>query len=249
MKNDDQPRRKFLRQVIAILPASSLAPALLSQTACTDSNGAADTPSNGATANRESSGEAYKPTFFTAAEWDFVHAASDELIPADETGAGAIEAGVPEFIDRQMETPYGHGKLWYMHGPFHPEAAPELGYQSGLVPRDIYRHGIDACDAWCERQYGRPFAALPHETRVQVLETLEAGKVHFDAVPAKLFFNTLLKNTKEGYWADPMYGGNKNMAGWKMIGFPGARADFADWVEQPGVKYPLGPVSILGEQA
>jgi gluconate 2-dehydrogenase gamma chain len=246
MNHDDQPRRKFLRQVFTILPASALAPVILTQEGCSDQRASASTAVSTRAVGPDGK---YVPVFFTAAEWDFVHAAVDELIPEDETGAGALDAGVPEFIDRQMETPYGYGKLWYMHGPFHPEAVPELGYQLGLVPRDIYRHGIEACNAWCVRLHGTAFSALPQPTRVQILEQLEAGKIHLDAVPAKLFFNTLLKNTKEGYFADPMYGGNRNMVGWKMIGFPGARADYADWVEQPGAKYALGPVSILGEQA
>ncbi|CAB3763821.1 gluconate 2-dehydrogenase subunit 3 family protein [Paraburkholderia humisilvae] len=248
MKNDDQPRRKFLRQVFTILPATAIAPVIVTQEGCTHSQ-ASDTASTAATVVAATTAAKYAPVFFTTTEWDFIHAAVEELIPADHTGAGAREAGVPEFIDRQMETPYGHGRLWYMQGPFHPEVAPELGYQLGLVPRDVYRHGIEACNAACVRDHGKVFAELPRETRVLVLEQLEAGKLHLDAVPPKLFFSTLLQNTKEGYFADPMYGGNKGMSGWKMIGFPGARADFADWVEQPGAKYPLGPVSILGEQA
>lgn len=238
MKNDQAPRRKFLRQAFAILPASALTPVIASQAGCSETT----------TSSATASGGKYSPTYFTDAEWAFVQAAVDHLIPADQHGAGALEAGVPEFIDRQMEMPYGQGKLWYMHGPFHPETVPELGYQLSLAPRDVYRHGIDACNAWCTTQHGKTFAALDAPTQVQVLEQLEAGKIHLDAVPSKLLFSTLLQNTKEGYFADPMYGGNKNMAGWKMIGFPGARADFTDWVEQPGAKYPLGPVSILGEQ-
>ena len=78
---------------------------------------------------------------------------------------------------------------------------------------------------------------------------MESGSLQLHGVSSKAFFQILWQNTKEGFFADPVYGGNRNMAGWKMIGFPGARADFADWVEQPGAKYPLGPVSILGEQA
>jgi gluconate 2-dehydrogenase gamma chain len=242
MKNDNEPRRRFLRQAIAILPASALTPVVMTQAGCSQSTASSGTPLKAVESD-------YVPVYFTDAEWAFVRAAVDELIPVDGPGAGGLDAGVPEFIDRQMETPYGHGKLWYMHGPFHPEAVPELGYQLGLVPRDVYRHGIAACNAWCMKQYGKTFPALDASTRVQVLEQLEGGKIHLDAVPAKLFFGTLLKNTKEGYFADPMYGGNKNMAGWKMIGFPGARADFADWVDQPGARYALGPVSVLGEQA
>ena len=51
-----------------------------------------------------------------------------------------------------------------------------------------------------------------------------------------------MQNTKEGYLADPIHGGNKNLASWKMIGFPGARADFIDWVDKYGAHYPLRPV-------
>ncbi len=63
------------------------------------------------------------------------------------------------------------------------------------------------------------------------------------------FFIHLLQNTKEGYFADPRYGGNHGMAAWVYIGFPGARANFLEWVEQDNVPYPLGPVSIAGERA
>lgn len=63
------------------------------------------------------------------------------------------------------------------------------------------------------------------------------------------FFALLLQNTKEGYFADPRYGGNFGMAGWIHIGFPGARASFLEWVERDNVPYRLGPVSIAGERA
>ena len=56
-------------------------------------------------------------------------------------------------------------------------------------------------------------------------------------VPAPVFFSQLLANTKEGYFADPLYGGNRGMAAWKWIGFPGARADFTDWIDQAGRAY------------
>jgi gluconate 2-dehydrogenase gamma chain len=237
-------RRHFLRQVISVVPAATLTPSIgLLASGCTP-----DKAASAATDTTGTQSKPYVPTFFTNDEWAFIQAAADELIPRDQYGAGALDAGVPEFIDRQMETPFGHGQLWYMQGPFHPDAIPEMGYQLGLAPRDIYRHGIQACDEWCGKTHEKAFAQLDSVDRVHVLEALEAGTIHLDAVPSKLLFNTLLKNVKEGFLSDPMYGGNKQMAGWKMIGFPGARADFADWIDQPGAKYPLGPVSILGEQ-
>src|ERR1700744_2036409 len=70
----------------------------------------------------------YKPSFFNAAEWAFIQAACDQLIPADNIGPSASQAGVPEFIDRHMQTPYASGDLWYMQGPF-IGAAPQFGYQ------------------------------------------------------------------------------------------------------------------------
>lgn len=237
------PRRKFLGQIVSLVPASVLVSVGVSQTGCQRIK-----DEKAATEN-DSPEHKYSPTFFTQAEWDFISAAVDLLIPADEHGAGALQARVPDFIDRQMETAYGHGKLWYMEAPFHTEVAPELGYQLNLVPRDIYRRGVRACNTWCSGQYGQEFPSLDAPSRIHVLEQLEEGKLKLDDVPGKLLFDTLLQNTKEGYWSDPMHGGNHHMVGWKMIGFPGARADFTDWISQPGVKYPLGPVSIRGEQS
>jgi gluconate 2-dehydrogenase gamma chain len=240
MSNDTEPRRRFLRQAFAIVPAATVATgAAVSQTACSTSETSA-----------AGSGAAYKPTYFTEAEWAFVQAAVDRLIPEDALGPGALKAGVPEFIDRQMETPFGHGKLWYMQGPFHPDQPPELGYQLSLAPRDIYRHGIKACDDWCTKnQGGKTFAQLDTATQEKVLTDLEHGKPEFENVPSKTFFQYLLANTKEGFFADPIHGGNKGMVGWKTVGFPGARADYMDWIDQPGVKYPYGPVSIDGRRA
>ena len=237
MTEDTRPRRRFL-QALAIVPASTMAAgAALTQTAC----------SNEAPVTRQDN-KAYSPTYFSQQEWAFINAAVDHLIPADQYGPGAIQAGVPEFIDRQMEMPYGHGKLWYMQGPFHPDAVPEMGYQINQSPRQAYRHGIHDCDAWCIKNHGKPFAQLDRPTQDQVLKAMQTGKAEFESVPAKTFFDYLLSNTKEGFLADPIYGGNQGMVGWTLVGFPGARGDFMDWVDQPNAKYPYGPVSISGEK-
>jgi gluconate 2-dehydrogenase gamma chain len=245
MSNDQEPRRRFLRQVLAIVPAATVATgATLTQTACSSSNSANAAPATAADSNTP-----YHPTYFTDAEWAFVQAAVDRLIPEDELGPGALKAGVAEYSDRQMETPYGHGKIWYMQGPFHPDQPPEMGYQMNMTPRDIYRHGIKACEDYCAKQFGgKTFAQLDTKTQEAVLGDMDHAKLHFDTIPVKTFFSYLLGNTKEGFFADPIYGGNKGMVGWKMVGFPGARADFMDWIEQPGVKYPYGPVSIDGRR-
>ncbi|MFJ1299345.1 gluconate 2-dehydrogenase subunit 3 family protein [Pseudomonadota bacterium AL_CKDN230030165-1A_HGKHYDSX7] len=238
MTQDTQPRRRFLQQAVALVPATTLAGGMVvSQTACSSD-----------TAPRQAQAKPYQPTYFNAEEWAFINAAVDHLIPADDLGPGAVAAGVPEFIDRQMEDPYGHGKLWYMQGPFNTEQPPEMGYQLEQTPRDIYRNGIASLNAWSRDKHGKVYAELEAGVQAQILHDLQGNKIKLDKVPATTFFSTLLGNTKEGFFADPMYGGNKHMVGWKLVGFPGARGDFMDWTDQPNVKYPYGPVSISGEK-
>lgn len=234
----DNARRGFLRKSIAIVPVVALG-----TTACSP----AATPATGTTTASSTPPAVYKPAFFTPAEWTFITAAVHRLIPADATGPGGVEAGVPEFIDRQMDAVFGHAALWYTQGPF-IESAPEFGYQAKLPPRDVYRAGIAATDTYCKNSFsGKAFAELDAAQQDTVLKGLESGDVKFDTLSSKTFFGFLLQNTKEGYLCDPMHGGNKDASVWKMIGFPGARADFADWVGKP-VQYPLPPVTINGPQ-
>src|SRR5450830_1131280 len=79
----------------------------------------------------------YSPGYFNAQEWQLLTALVERLIPADAAGPGATEAGVAEFIDRQMDQPYGHGALWFMQAPFVPTAPEEFGYQLAQSPRDL----------------------------------------------------------------------------------------------------------------
>jgi len=223
-------RRDFLCKMIALIPA-------ISMVSC-----------GRFSSSKTSSAKTYSPKYFTREEWVFLQAACACLIPKDENGPGAVELGVPEFIDREMDGAFGHAANWYMQGPF-ASAVPELGYQSQLTPRAVYRAGIAAVDAHCRRMVGKKsFSELPVTMQDSVLTDLEKGALEFENISGKSFFGFLLQNTKEGYLADPIHGGNKNMGSWKMIGFPGARADFLDWVGKYGVRYPLGPVSIGGRK-
>ena len=159
-----------------------------------------------------------------------------------------ILPGVPEFIDRQLNTPYATGSIWYMQGPFNPDVPKEMGYQLPLVPKQIYNLGIADAEAWCQDKYHKTFAELSSEQQDEALGLWESGKAEFKQLPASLFFTYLLQNTREGFFSDPIHGGNKGMVGWTLINFPGARADFMDWVER-GERYPFPPVSINGERA
>lgn len=190
----------------------------------------------------------HTPVFFNDAEWKFLNAACARLIPGDALGPDAVALGVPRFIDLQMDTPYGRGQLWYMHEPF-VEGPANLGYQLPHAPCELYRRGIAGANAWCLHHEGSDFAGLPAARQDEILTMMEKGEMAFDDIPSDMFFEQLLSNTMEGAFADPVHGGNVGLKSWTMIGFPGARADFMDWVDQYGVAYPLGSVSISGETA
>ncbi len=234
-KKTDDSRRNFITRGLAAIPLAVLGTAIPPRLYA-----AAQVPSIDI--------KEYKPQYFTEKEWEFLLAACDQLIPSEGEGPGAVEANVPIFIDKQMLTPYGEGRLWYMSGPFHPDMPPELGYQLRFSPKEIYRTGIADTDNYCLKQYGKRFAELDDEQQIELLKLLESGRAELENIPGHTFFEYLLKNTKEGYFADPMYGGNKDMGGWKLIGFPGARADYMDWQSQHNKKYPFPPVSIEGKR-
>lgn len=195
--------------------------------------------------------ESYTPVFFTPAEWTFILAACDRLIPDDGRGPGALETNVPIFIDQQLAGDLGSEV--YLEGPFDTNAPPTMGYQLPYTPQQIYRKAITALEAWCQANAGQHFALLNLNARDEVLKKLQNGQVDFAAhgepvLKAKLFFNELLNHTRQGWLADPIYGGNKGMKSWIAIGFPGARASYLEWVAQHNVPYPLGPVSLSGQR-
>lgn len=185
--------------------------------------------------------------FFQPAEWRFVLAACDRLIPETGEGPGALAARVPVFIDRDLAGPFGWGADWYMQGPHDAAAEPEFGWQSPLGPAEVYRRAIPLIDAHARANHGRPFANLASNAQDKLLIALEKGDLD---LPAEVsgFWDLLLAQVKQGYFADPIYGGNHDMAAWVYIGFPGARANFLEWVPRHNERYPLGPVSISGDR-
>lgn len=168
--------------------------------------------------------------FFNADESAFIEAAVDTLIPADSTGPGAKELGVATYIDRQMAGGFGKGDRLYVEGPY-AEGTPQQGYQLPMTPSELIRAGIADVNAHAQLTYRKSFEGLSIPERVTVLQNVEDLKVSLPTVPAATFFSLLLQLTVEGYFADPMYGGNKGKAAWVMIGFPGADAMYMDKIE------------------
>lgn len=184
--------------------------------------------------------------FFSADEAAFIDAAVARLIPSDDLGPGAKEAGVTIFLDRQLAGPYGSAARWYMQGPWR-EGTDTQGYQSRLTPAQLYRQVIKEIDAYCRSTYGgKRFADLATADQDKMLGALEQGEVELKAKDAKDFFEFFMQNTVEGFFSDPLYGGNRDMVGWKLIGFPGARYNYLDYVSQHGQRLDLPPVGIMG---
>jgi gluconate 2-dehydrogenase gamma chain len=229
-------RRAFLKSVGALgaaaLPVSSPVAATVDQ-----AHGA-HAASPGTSSPREILGEQ---------EFAFIEAALDILIPTDELGPGARDAGVATFIDRQLASIWGgHGRN-YRQGPW-LEGAPTQGFQSPLTPREIYRLGIAETDRHCRSEHGKSFVELDRTRQESVLEALQAGTVPFDSMPAGLFFGMLWDNAVQGFFADPIHGGNRDKAGWRLIGYPGVAATYIDQITRHNVPYRVEPVSIADVQ-
>jgi len=245
MSEESIKRRRFLR-----LAGGSGAAALLA-TACepvhvTGSQTAPRAPVNSAPAPTAEP-EATLPTApltLNASEYAFVTAAVDTLIPGDELSPSGSESGVAVFIDRELAGAFGSGARLYRSGPF-TKGKVEHGYQLPLTPRELFRVGIAATNEWLGRSQGKPFDALSEEQRITALQSLERGEAPLLGAPVAEFFEALLALTMEGFFADPIYGGNRDKVSWKMVGYPGLPATYGPELESArGKRFTRPPQSI-----
>ncbi len=181
--------------------------------------------------------------FFTPEEAAAVEAIVDRLIPADELSPGGRDLGCAAFIDRQLAGAYGRFGGHYMKGPFE-HGTRQQGPQSDVTPADHYRKALAALDSYCRTTFQMSFAQLPSAHQDQIIKDLEDDKLKLEEGNGQDFFKQILNDTQQGFFADPVYGGNKDMAAWKMIGFPGAHYDYREWVERHNQPVTLAPVSI-----
>ena len=180
--------------------------------------------------------------FLTEDEANLLTAMVDVLIPADGPGPSASESGVVRFIDNGLAGSYGAGEGQYLQGPFE-QGTQFQGYQMPLEPHQIYRIAMKDFAAWCKQEHGAAFHELDARTQQAAVDALAGGKVELSDVPAAVFFQTLLFDTQCGYFADPAYGANRGMAGWKMVGFPGARTDLRQYLGRTD-RLELVPLSL-----
>jgi gluconate 2-dehydrogenase gamma chain len=206
-------------------------------------------------------------TFFTAPEARFIESVVARLIPADDLGPGALEAGVAYFIDQQLQGAYGLAAKMYMQGPWGPvegsaEASDELqnevssteeqGYQLPVTPQELYQLCIAALETYAEETNGALFATMTATQQDEMLTALEEGNITVEPLPAPFlstFWTMLLANTKQGFFADPAYGGNADKVGWRLVGFPGVAAAYKGVIQAYyNVPYLVDPVSLVDIQ-
>jgi gluconate 2-dehydrogenase gamma chain len=237
MKKSELDRRDFLRSAVVGGAAAAGATAALAAPETTQAQQPAPaTPPAPQAAGYE---------FLNLDEAAFIEALVDHMVPADEISPKGTDLGVNIYIDRALAGGWGKGDRLYMQGPW-KKGAPSQGYQLPLTPAQLYRAGIEATNAHCLKTYGKTFDRIEDAQRQEVLTGLSTGKITFDnGLPVRVFWTTLYQTVIEGIYSDPIYGGNRNKAGWAIIGFPGAIAVHRDHVEKyRGKPFPNKPVGI-----
>ena len=229
-------RRAFLKSTVA--GGAAAASATLPQGANAQAGAAGP-----GTAALVTTGPAY--AFLNADEAAFIEAVVDHMVPADEYSPRGTDLGLNIYIDRALAGGWGKGERLYQQGPW-KQGLPSQGYQLPLTPAELYRAGIAAANAHCVKTYGKAFDKIGSARREEFLLALSGGKVALESgPPGRVFFTTLYQNVMEGMFADPIHGGNRDKAGWKLIGFPGAIAVHHQNVEKyRGRKYVVDPVGI-----
>ncbi|MBY7144689.1 gluconate 2-dehydrogenase subunit 3 family protein [Virgibacillus sp. NKC19-3] len=171
-------------------------------------------------------------TFFSRSE-DFqtLAAATERIYPENENGPGAIELGVPYFIDKQLAGFWGSNSRDYTKGPFDPKASDTHGFQSKLNRGEMFLVGLRRMQEVSQEQHEEEFFDLDGEAQDDILVSFESGDVGVTGMRSETFFELLRQTTIEGVYSDPAYGGNKDMQGWEMMEYPGPRMGWMDDIE------------------
>jgi len=164
-------------------------------------------------------------------DFEIISNATERIFPKDDLGPGAIELGVPYFIDNQLAGQYGSNSKEYMQGPFMVGAATQ-GYQSRLTRAEIFRQGITKLEAEAKSRFKESFSKLEGAQMDEILTAFQKDEIPMAGVKSSFFFRLLRTATLEGAYSDPMYNGNNNMEGWKMKGFPGHQMAYIEVIEK-----------------
>jgi gluconate 2-dehydrogenase gamma chain len=184
--------------------------------------------------------------FLNQEQFGILNAATERIFPADENGSGAKDLGVAYFIDHQLAADWGFNARDYMSPPFFAGEKVQ-GYQGRLKRREIYEIGLREMDNFSQTQFAKSFTEITGEQQDTVLKAFETDQVKLTTISPSGFFRQLFSNTMEGTYSDPMYGGNINMNGWTMRGFPGNQMSYTSIIDKDFTKIP--PSSLQDHMA
>jgi len=202
MARHDASRRDFLvRAAVSAGAAAGAAAGLVPGAIAQNHEMPMEGGSASATAQHPSGSE--HGAFFNHADAATIAAFTERLMPSAPDKPGARDADVLNYIDLALAGAYAE-------------------------MQDFYRRGLASLDAHCRAAYKESFVHLTPEKQDEVITALEAGNATgFEWPSAREFFSILRTHTMEGMFADPLYGGNRDFAGWRLVGFPGAQAIFS----------------------
>lgn len=185
--------------------------------------------------------------FFTRVD-DFaiLEQATERIFPEDDNGPGAIELGVPIFIDKQLAGDFGSNKKDYMHAPMREVEGIE-SYQTLMNRGEVFIEGLRKMDTESQKRHDEKFTDLEDDQMDEILQDMQDGEIELKGVRATTFFKLLRQMTIEGAYSNPLYGGNKDMKGWKMREHPGLRASYKDLIDSEEFQK-LDPVSLKDYQ-
>ena len=223
MSKHDESRRAFLIGTAVgagAVAGAGLVPDALAQTQA--QHNAADAAATTAQAQAHGPGHG---AFLNDDDAATVAAFAERLMPGAPGKPGARGAGVLNYIDLALAGAYA-----------------DL--------QDFYRRGLTSLEAYCRKTNDASFVKLSTAKQDEVIAALEQGKATgFTWPTAQAFFNTVRTHTMEGMFADPVYGGNKDFAGWVLVGFPGAQPLFSPADMQSKDAFTGAPVTGLQAQA
>jgi gluconate 2-dehydrogenase gamma chain len=219
MEKHDSSRREFLVRAAVGAGAAAgaaasggLVPGAAAQEQMTHMEGGPSTP------GQQHPNGAEHGAFFNHADAATIAAFTERIMPSAPGKPGSRDADVLNYIDLALAGAYA-----------------EL--------QDFYRRGLASLDAHCRGTYKESFVHLAPEKQDEVIAALEEGKASGFTFPtAKEFFTTLRVHTMEGMFADPLYGGNRDFAGWRLVGFPGAQAVFTPTDLQSKAEFTRAPI-------
>lgn len=248
-KNMNLTRRNFFKTstIVAgtVLGGGVFASALAGCDDSKKSNGSFSSAQSHHNTNQQA--QARGRMFFTK-DIDFavLSASCERIFPKDNLRAGAIELGVPYFIDNQLAGAYGYNAREYMSGPFE-NGTPTQGYQTPLIRRDIFLEGVKSIENEAKKNHKKSFVELDAQNQDLILKNFEADKVSMKGVTSSYFFSLLREMTLAGVYADPIYSGNDKMQGWKMKEYPGAQMSYLAFIQDEKFQK-ISPMSLADMQ-